>query len=103
MDLVLVLCQNVLNHFYATILTYKAHCSDERGGGQHSCLEGKQFKQFTTYFTVKERKEEIYFQTEEEWERFHFWRQAMHRYCAAATAAGCWTWILRACDPGFPL
>ena len=40
-------------------LLYKAHCSDERGeegGGQHSCLEGKQFKQFTTYFTVKERK-----------------------------------------------
>ena len=54
-----VVCQNVLNHFYATILPYKAHCSDERGeegGGQHSCLEGKQFKQFTTYFTVKERK-----------------------------------------------
>ena len=44
-----------MQHF----LLYKAHCSDEtgkEGGRQHSCLEGKKFKQFTTYFTVKERK-----------------------------------------------
>ena len=28
--------------------------------GRHSYLESKQFKQFTTYFTVKERKESTY-------------------------------------------